>query len=196
MAFPWAVFSRAELATSNIVEDLKLGQELADAGHAPLFVEQATVWSAAETDRNTLSQRSRWEGGYLQNAVRVAPSFLVKAATRGDLRGLWAAINLMIPPISLLMLLDLVALALAGLAWWLAGAGAWPGLILAATVFLAGAALALAWLAGGSKFVTIGGLARVPFYLLWKLPLYLGFARGGVPKEWLRTGRAEWCFIA
>ena len=50
MALPWAVFSRAELATSNIVEDLKLGQELADAGHAPLFVEQATVWSAAETE--------------------------------------------------------------------------------------------------------------------------------------------------
>ena len=191
MAFPWAVFSRAELATSNIVEDLKLGQELADAGHAPLFVEQATVWSAAETERNTLSQRRRWEGGYLQNAVCVAPSFLVKAAIRGDERGLWAAINLMIPPISLLMFLDLVALALAGLAWWLAGAGAWPGLILAATVLLAGAALALAWLAGGSKFVTIGGLARVPFYLLWKLPLYLGFARGGVPKEWLRTNRSD-----
>jgi hypothetical protein len=182
MAFPWAVFSRAELATSNIVEDLKLGQELADAGHAPLFVEQATVWSGRETDRNTLSQRSRWEGGYLQNAVRVAPTFLVKAATRGDGRGLWAAINLMIPPISLLMLLDLVALALAGLAWWLVGIGAWPGLILAATVFLAGSGLVLAWLAGGSKFVTIGALARVPFYLLWKLPLYLPALRGRRPQ--------------
>ena len=189
MAFPWSIFSRAELATSNIVEDLKLGQELADAGHAPMFVERATVWSPAETERNTLSQRSRWEGGYLQNAVRVAPSFLAKAAHRGDWRGLWAAINLMIPPFALLIVLDLVALMLVGATWWLFGTSAWPALILASTVLLTGCALALAWGTGGSQFITIGALTRIPAYLFWKLPLYFGFARGGAPKEWLRTER-------
>jgi hypothetical protein len=36
-------------------------------------------------------------------------------------------------------------------------------------------------------------LARIPLYLIWKLPLYLGLARRGAPKEWLRTrgGEAE-----
>jgi len=191
MALPWSIFQRADLATSSIVEDLKLGQELAEAGHAPGFIEDAIVWSNAETERNTLSQRSRWEGGFLQNALRAGPPFLIRSIVRADLRGAWAAINLMIPPFALLLLLDFLALLLAVAVGWIAGASQWPALALATTIFLACIGLTLAWYAGGSRFVTIGGLARVPFYLLWKLPLYLGFARGGAPKEWLRTGRGD-----
>jgi glycosyltransferase involved in cell wall biosynthesis len=73
MALPWSIFERSDLATSSIVEDLKLGQELAQAGHAPKFIEDATIWSNAETERNTLSQRSRWEGGFLQNGLSAGP---------------------------------------------------------------------------------------------------------------------------
>ena len=68
MAFPWTIFAEAELATSSIVEDVKLGQELADSGHAAVFVEQAAVWSRAESNDNTIAQRQRWEGGFLQHA--------------------------------------------------------------------------------------------------------------------------------
>jgi hypothetical protein len=97
----------------------------------------------------------------------------------------------MIPPFALLLLLDFVALMLGVAASWFAGAGLWPTLLLAAAIVVAFLALALAWRAGGSRFVTLAGLARVPFYLIWKLPLYLGFARSGTPKEWLRTGRGD-----
>jgi cellulose synthase/poly-beta-1,6-N-acetylglucosamine synthase-like glycosyltransferase len=189
MALPWSAFSRADLATGNIVEDLKLGQELAEAGHPPVFAEDATVWSKAETEQSTLSQRGRWEGGFLQNAVRVAPRLFLRNLRRGNPRGTWAAINLMIPPFALLILLDMTALGVASIAGRLSGAAAWPPVLLFGALLFAAIALILAWIVGGSRFVTLGGLARVPLYIAWKLPLYLGFARRGVPREWVRTGR-------
>lgn len=189
MALPWSMFCKARLATGNIVEDLALGQELADTGNAPLFVEDATVWSHAETESNTLSQRRRWEGGFLQNAIRAGPSMFARSLARADLRGLWAAINTMIPPFALLILLDLGALVVAAALTVAARSSAWPLLMLLAALLLALLALALAWRAGGSRFVTVGGLVRMPFYLLWKIPMYLGFARHGAPKEWQRTSR-------
>ena len=45
MAFPWPDFDREQIATDDIVEDLRLGIELAEAGRPPLFVEGAEVWS-------------------------------------------------------------------------------------------------------------------------------------------------------
>jgi len=35
----------------------------------------------------------------------------------------------------------------------------------------------------------LGVLVRIPLYVLWKVPLYLGLARRGAPTDWLRTGR-------
>jgi cellulose synthase/poly-beta-1,6-N-acetylglucosamine synthase-like glycosyltransferase len=190
MAFPWSIFARAELATGHIVEDLKLGQELAAIGHPPQLIEGATIWSDAETDTNTLSQRRRWEGGFLQNAIRVAPGILLRSIARGDARSMWAAINLMIPPVALLVLLDLL-LGIGGVILWVVGAKPWPLFILAGVLAFAGLALALAWRTGGSRFVNWQGLARFPLYLVWKLPLYLGLVSRGAPKQWTRTGRSD-----
>jgi cellulose synthase/poly-beta-1,6-N-acetylglucosamine synthase-like glycosyltransferase len=189
MALPWAAFAQTNLATDHIVEDLKMGLELADAGHRPLFIEDGTVWSGAETESNTLAQRRRWEGGFLQNALRTGPKMLLRSAGRGDALGTWAALDVLIPPFALLLILDIVALTLAALAAWLTGAAEWPLLVLGGSVALAGAGLILAWINGGSRFVSLTSLARAPFYLLWKLPLYLGLIRRGAPKEWLRTNR-------
>lgn len=189
MALPWSIFAVANLSTSNIVEDLKLGQELAEVGHAPLFVERAIVWSNAETQKNTLAQRRRWEGGFLQNALRVGPHMLGKSLMKVDRRGAWAAINAMIPPFALLILLDLVATIIAGGLTWLASADYWPPLVFVGSQLASLAALGLAWLAGGFRFVSLDTLWRAPLYVLWKLPMYVGFARGGAPKEWLRTRR-------
>lgn len=189
MAFPWAIFDRADLATSAIVEDLKLGQELANSGHAPLFIEGAAVWSRAESGANTISQRRRWEGGFLQNARRVGPRMLARALASSDLRLLWAAIDLMIPPFALLLLLDLVALGFGFGLSWLVRANPWPLYCAAAALFVALAGLALAWANGGRRFVSLRCLVQAPLYVAWKLPMYVGLARGGAPKEWKRTER-------
>ena len=191
MAFPWPLFEKIHLATANIVEDLEIGLDLAEAGHPALAVEDAEITSAPASAKDTLEQRRRWEGGYLATAARRVPRMLARSLARGDFGGLWAALDLLIPPLALLILLDVAVLCLAALAVWLAGAAAWPPLVLGATLGLAGIALAIAWATGGSRYVTLGALARIPAYIVWKLPLYLGLARHGAPKEWLRTERAQ-----
>jgi hypothetical protein len=189
MALPWSIFATADLATGDIVEDLKLAQDLAERGYPPIFVEGATIWSNAETERNTLSQRRRWEGGFLQKAFQSGPALFGRSLRKGDLRDLAAAIDLMIPPFAMLVLFDLAALVLAGILTWLVAALWWPVVVLGAALALAGVGLGLAWAAGGSRFVSLRDLALAPLYLFWKLPMYLGFARHGAPKEWVRTGR-------
>jgi cellulose synthase/poly-beta-1,6-N-acetylglucosamine synthase-like glycosyltransferase len=191
MAFPWEIFARADLATGDLVEDLKLGQELRVQGHGALFVEAACVVSEAETGRNTLSQRRRWEGGFLANAFREGPSFLLGSIRRADWSGSWAAVNLMIPPVALLVLLDFLGLAVAGAITWLVGASSWPVMLLAGALMIALIAIGLAWHAGGSRFVGAAELAKAPLYVLWKIPMYLGFAAAGAPEEWNRTDRGE-----
>lgn len=189
MALPWRLFESAHLATSSIVEDIKLGHELAEAGHAPILVENATVWSEAETKPNTLAQRRRWEGGFLREALRQGPSRFLNALRKGDAKGLWASLSIMIPPVALLVSVDVAVLGLAALLIWTSGAPAAVLLILALPIMLAAIGLALAWKSGGSRFVSLGALLRAPFYVAWKLPMYLGFARNGAPKDWLRTDR-------
>jgi cellulose synthase/poly-beta-1,6-N-acetylglucosamine synthase-like glycosyltransferase len=191
MALPWAVLAQSDLATDHIVEDLKMGLELSEAGHRPLFAEDAAVWSSAETEKNTLAQRRRWEGGFLQNAFVTGPKMLLRSLGRGDARGTWSAIDVLIPPFALLLTLDVAAIVASALVAWLTRAADWPVFLLGGSVMLAGTGLALAWISGGSRFVSLGGLARAPLYLLWKLPLYLGLVRRGAPKEWVRTGRSD-----
>jgi cellulose synthase/poly-beta-1,6-N-acetylglucosamine synthase-like glycosyltransferase len=191
MALPWRLFERVGLATANIVEDLEMGLELAHAGHPALLVERASVRSDPASARDTFDQRRRWEGGFLQNAIGSGPRLLLRSLRDRDARGLWGAINIIIPPLALLLLLDFAVLVLCGLIVFLAGVAAWPLLLLGSSIGAAAAGLIAAWMSGGSRFVSLGGLARAPLYLLWKLPLYLGLARGGAPKEWLRTRRSE-----
>ena len=189
MAFPWAIFRDADLATSNIAEDMKLGHDLAMTGHAPLFVEQATVWSNAETKANTLSQRRRWEGGFLRNALQTGPRLLGRSLLQADPRGVWGAIHVMIPPLALLVVLDLAAAVVAGIRTLIWRADWWPLVLLGGSMILAFTAVGFAWRAGGQRFITAAGLCRIPLYVAWKLPMYLGFLRGGAPDEWQRTER-------
>jgi hypothetical protein len=189
MAFPWSVFSGAQLASANIVEDLELGLTLADQDVPPIFVEGAIVASDAATARNTLDQRRRWEGGFLQSAARFGPRQLMKAIRHTNPRELWAALDLFVPPFALLLLID-AGLFVGGLvAASVTRAARLPVAVLGASIALAVIGLLLAWAAGGRRFVSAKGLLLAPAYVLWKVPLYLGFAQHGAPRQWVRTGR-------
>ena len=48
MAFPWAVIRSANLASGLAVEDLKLGLDLARAGHPPLFCPSAASIASSQ----------------------------------------------------------------------------------------------------------------------------------------------------
>jgi hypothetical protein len=97
-------------------------------------------------------------------------------------------LDLCIPPLALLVVIDAAALMVAALAVAL-GAAWWPLLFHLAVGLAAGIAILAAWAIEGRRFASGSMLLRLPLYVLWKLPMYLGLARRGAPKEWLRTGR-------
>jgi hypothetical protein len=189
MAMPFELFHMSGDTRSSIVEDLALGLDLADAGHPPLLVGNAFVWSGSASEQGTLVQRRRWEGGFLSTALRQGPKEAWHGLVRGKPRAILAGLDLMIPPLALFALLNLAALAVAAAMVLVFGGGLWPVIAQLVLLMLAMFAVLVAWVREGRDFISLGVLARLPLYVLWKLPMYLGLARRGSPKEWLRTGR-------
>jgi len=188
MALPWDLFQHRHLANSSVVEDVKLGIELTNFGKGPMLVPGATVWSDPSTSYGTLAQRKRWEGGYIALALETAPRALWAAIMQGNLRAACRALDLCVPPIALLVMLNLVVLGVA-IGLKLATSAGW-GLIMVQLAVLAAAGIAVlvAWWREGRDFVSFRTLALIPFYVAWKLPLYLGLRLKG-QRDWLRTGR-------
>jgi cellulose synthase/poly-beta-1,6-N-acetylglucosamine synthase-like glycosyltransferase len=109
MAFTWDVIRSADLANAHLVEDMKLGLDLALAGHPPLFCPSAGLTSEfASSAVGARSQRKRWEQGHLDTILRNAPRLTAIAIARRDWNLLTITLDLAVPPLSLLGLLVLV----------------------------------------------------------------------------------------
>jgi cellulose synthase/poly-beta-1,6-N-acetylglucosamine synthase-like glycosyltransferase len=188
MAFPWGVLQTISLASGNIVEDMQLGLDLAIAGYAPYFCGAAQVTGVLPQQAEAAtSQRTRWEHGHLQTLLTQVPR-LVKAALsqqRGDLLAL--ALDLSVPPLSLLVMLWLAATAIAGL--FSLFTGIWmPTLLFSVEGILIITAIVIAWVNFGRDKISGKTLLSVPFYVLWKIPLYFAFVFKP-QKDWVRTQR-------
>lgn len=194
MAFPWPTFRDASLASDHLVEDLALSVDLAMAGRPARFEERALVWSDAASREATLGQRARWEGGFLKVARSHGSRLVGQGLRRGRPRLVWMGLHVMTPPLALLVAIE-SALCFLGFPFWVArdvwgGADAWPPIALSIAVLwmIAGVVL-VAWVVDGRRWLRLGTLLRLPFYLGWKLPLYLRLARGLGPRGWVRTER-------
>ena len=188
MAFPWSVIREVSLASGNIVEDMQLGLDLAIAGYPPLFCSQARVTGILpQQNQAATSQRTRWEHGHFQTLLTQVP-ILVKESLRQrrfDLLGL--ALELCVPPLSFLVILWIAAfgLALLGASF---GVAQTPAILLAAEGLLILVSVVGAWAKFGRAELPFLTLLTVPFYVLWKIPLYLGFLVRPQTK-WIRTER-------
>jgi cellulose synthase/poly-beta-1,6-N-acetylglucosamine synthase-like glycosyltransferase len=176
MAFAWTQLRDAPLASGNIVEDVQLGVDLALHGTPPLFVPQARVFSEfPAADDAAAAQRRRWEHGNLSVMLRHGPRLLGAALARADLRLAAMAADLMVPPLALLVQLQL-ALALIGAAALLVGAGVLPLALCMAALALLLLAIVAAWRLAGRDVVGWSELVlTAPAYALRKLPMYLAF---------------------
>ena len=188
MAFPWSVLRGAKLASGNIVEDMQLAVDLSIAGHPASFCGGARVTGILpQQERAARSQRTRWEHGHLKTALTQIPR-LVKAGIgqrRLDLVAI--AIDLAIPPLSLLVVLWVGAVVLGAIA----GAFGLAPRILLPLLGLEGGLILVAILGAWAKFgrdLPLLSLLVVPFYILWKIPLYLAFLVKPQTK-WVRTER-------
>ncbi|NET56382.1 MAG: glycosyltransferase family 2 protein [Symploca sp. SIO2E6] len=188
MAFPWSVIRQAPLASGNIVEDMQLGLDLAIAGYPTLFCRDTKVIGILpQQEAAATGQRTRWEHGHLQTLLTQVPR-LIKASVaqrRFDLLSL--ALDLSVPPLSLLVMIWAAVTGLALLA------GIWGAtwipliwLVIAGQFILV--SIVGAWAKFGRTEISALTLLAVPFYILWKIPLYLAFL---VQRQtrWIRTDR-------
>ena len=175
MAFEWQTIRAARLATGHIVEDMKLGMDLALAGSPPMFCPDALVHSYFPTSSEGVqSQRTRWEHGHLSMITSTVPRTLLAALLRASPALFAFGLDLCVPPLALLVLL---VCGLSGLSVLLAlFGGPVAPLVLG---ILAGAALCaailLAWWRHGRAVLSAKELALALVYVAAKIPLYFRF---------------------
>jgi cellulose synthase/poly-beta-1,6-N-acetylglucosamine synthase-like glycosyltransferase len=188
MAFPWSVIRSVNLASGHIVEDMKLGLDLTLAGYKPTFCPEATVVGYIPTQLQAAkSQRTRWEHGHLQVMGAYVPTLLKEAISQRRFDLLVSLLDLCIPPLSLLVLFWLGVMVIS-LVSAVLGAS-WIPVAIAATAGLCFlSAILIAWAGFARKEFPLLELLAVPFYVLWKIPVYFKFLVKP-QRAWVRTER-------
>lgn len=189
MAFPWSQISRAELATGHIVEDLKLGIDLAHAGSPPLFCPEALVTSDFPSSSEGIqAQRTRWEHGHLSVILSEAPRLILDSMLHLSPRLSVLALDLSVPPLALLALQVTTLWVVCASFYFLTKIFLPFGLASAAVLMLA-LAVMLSWGCYGRHIISLGNLVLAPIYALWKVPLYARFLVAR-QLDWVRSKRA------
>lgn len=190
MAFPWPHISGANLASGEIVEDLKLGIDLARAGAPPLFCADALVSSDFPNSSDGVQgQRTRWEHGHLRLLIAEVPRLLVSSILQRNGSLLALTLDLSVPPLALLTLL-VATIWCASAILFLFTRATFPFGIASADVALLVVAVLMSWHRYGRQTITLGKLALALVYALWKIPLYARFV---VARQigWVRSKRND-----
>ena len=187
MAFPINAIRSVDLANGNLVEDMKLGFDLSIAGYPPLFCPQANVTGILPTESSAVkSQRTRWEHGHLQTLLTYVPKLFKASLKRKRFDLFISALDLCVPPLSLVVVFWLILMVVSLLA---ATLGNWITLTIASTAgFLLIVAIFSAWNKFGRSDLPLMELLAIPIYILLKIPLYLKFLVKPQNK-WVRTER-------
>ena len=189
MAFPWKILKSVPLASNNLVEDMQLGLDLALPGYNPIFCPEARLTSpCAISGGSARTQRTRWEHGHLKTIISQVPRLLLHSIRQFRFDLFLLALEVGVPPLSLLVLswsaciTATSVLAIIGIVSWN------PTILLVTAGSLLGFSIFLGWFKFGRDLIRLRTLFSAPFYMLWKLPIYLQFVVKQ-EKNWVRTDR-------
>lgn len=191
MAFPWEALSVVRHPDAHLVEDMRACTDFAIAGFAPMPCMEVGVSSPLPTKRSGfMSQRTRWEHGHMRTILTEVPRLLARFVVTGSLSLLALALELVVPPLSLLVGLSIAGVLLfagVGLATtnWL------PLAILVSAMTAAALGIGLVWIHSG-RAILPGRMivAEIPRYISVKAPMYLRFL-SRPQTDWVRTERAQ-----
>lgn len=190
MAFGWRDLALINLANGHLVEDVKLGLDLCQQGKPPIFCPQALVTSQFPASQQGLnSQRTRWEHGHLGLMLADAPKRALAAIKGGNGSLLAMTLDLLVPPLALLVLALLGLNLVAWLTYLLVGLAA-PAWIALGALGMLGLAVVLAWARFCRELIPFSVLLYAPFYAARKIPLYLSFLIKR-QVEWVRSKRDD-----
>lgn len=188
MAFPWDLINSVNIANSHLVEDMKLGLDLAIAGYPPMLCLSAEVVGELPVkDQAAVSQRTRWEHGHLSMITSYSGKLLQESIRQKRIDLLLLFFDLIIPPITLLVLVWLVTQLMTGIFAFL-GFGQWPFIASGISGLLLVVAILMAWYRFLKVEIPPSKLFLVLGYLVWKIPLYLKFLFRP-QSSWVRTER-------
>ncbi|MBE9119770.1 glycosyltransferase [Tychonema sp. LEGE 07199] len=188
MAFPWLIIRDVPLASGNIVEDMQMSLDLAIAGHPTVFCPEARVTGCLPQQQEAAkTQRTRWEHGHIQTLLTQTPRLATASIEQQRFDLMAIALDLSVPPLSLLVALWLAAFV-ASIVAAIIGTSPIPAILLGVQGLLILVAIVSAWGKFGRADISGATLLSVPFYILWKIPLYLGFLLKR-QTNWVRTER-------
>jgi hypothetical protein len=185
MAFSRRCLERHPWRAYSLTEDGEYHLQLVAAGRRVDFAPDAFVSSPMPCSfRQADTQQQRWEGGKWTLARHWSARLFVSGLRQRDANQVHAALELLIPPQSLLLAGNLLLSALAS-----RGTGRTVRAL--AVVNLLGQALyvVLGLRLAGAPLAAYRGLAFVPALVLTKLWLYARLAIGIQPQNWIRTAR-------
>jgi len=181
-----ALLEQVPYRAFSLAEDIEYGIELGLAGVRVHYADEAFVAAEMVADAaSAASQRRRWELGRWQ-LLRTKTAALLRAAVqRRSPICLDLAVDLLVLPLSYIVLNVVALLAVAALAPWQASAlpWLWLGATCAAGLLLY---VLRGWQLSGMGVRGLVDLARAPFFLAWKVMLLLR-SRGS--RTWVRTTR-------
>ena len=188
VAYPWQVLQQVPHPESHIVEDMDYSIDLALQGFPTQPCMEAVIESPLPDARDAArTQRTRWEHGHLSVILSQGPRLLAGAIRQRSLRlfALW--LELIVPPLSLLIVLSVAASTILLVACAIA-ADATPIRFLASGIVIGVVGLAAAWWRYGRGVLPPRMLVRVPQYVLSKLAIYTKFI-SAPEQSWVRTAR-------
>lgn len=175
--FGWESFS--------LTEDVEYHVKLVTAGLRVAYVPTAIIWSAMPTSlKQSQSQQMRWERGRLELVRRHVPRLLWSTLRTGNTALFDAAMEILLPPLSVIAGLVVGCCAVAFLLSSSLGIKLGLGL-LAALLFYVLVGLRLARL----PFAAYRSLLFAPAYILWKLWVYIVALIPASHRPWVRTER-------
>jgi cellulose synthase/poly-beta-1,6-N-acetylglucosamine synthase-like glycosyltransferase len=190
MAFAWNDLSLINLANGHLVEDVKLGLDLCQQGKPPAFCPEALVTSQFPLSEQGLnSQRTRWEHGHLGLMLADAPKRAMAAITQRNASLAALTLDLLVPPLALLVLALLGLNLVTWLAYLLFGLAV-PARLAFTGLALLAFAVVLAWARFCREVIPFSVLLYAPFYAARKIPLYLSFLIKR-QVEWVRSKRDD-----
>ena len=189
MAFKWSTLSKADLANGNIVEDMKLGIDLAIAGSPPIFHSSSKVISYFPLASEIQSgQKVRWEHGHLSMIFTETPRLVLKGFVTKDIKLIAMALDLAVPPLALLVVLILGYVGFTGILLTLTEVGLLGFKLALSALILLIISIAIAWLGWGKSIISLRSLLYIPIYLILKLPNYFKYLFKR-QKTWNKTNR-------
>lgn len=188
MAFPWSAIKSINVATSNLVEDIKLGLDLAISGHFPTFCPEAVVTSYLPSQEDAAaSQKNHWEQGHLNLIKNYVPLLLKEATRQRRIDLVLLAWDLAIPPMALLAIAWFLVMFLS-IGIYILKSWTYSLTISVVSGLLLGIAVLGSWMQVGRNDLPMYSLLKIPLYMLWKTTNYLKLIVQPQTK-WIRTQR-------